>query len=96
MANIYGRILTITITGQVAQPLGTAAGYAAVGTIPALSEYLKTGIVKYAKYNTGYTGQVNILPSGTIQVGYTQRSSDGSSENIPSGQNVYIKETFII
>ena len=47
MANIYGRILTITVIGETAQELATIDGYAAVGTISELSKYLQTSIVKY-------------------------------------------------
>ena len=95
-ARISGKTVTITITGTTAQELNLASTYSRVATITELAEYLSSSIAKYAIFNSSYYGQINILTSGSVQIGYLRNISDGLPAVLPSGTNVYIRETFVM
>ena len=95
-ARISGNTITITITGETAKELNLASTYYRVGTITEITKYLSESIAKYTIFNSTYFGQINILESGTVQIGYTRKISDASSAALPVGTSVYIRETFVV
>lgn len=95
-ARISGNTITITITGETAKELNLASTYYRVGTITEIAKYLSESVAKYAMFNSTYFGQINILESGTVQIGYTRKISDAASVALPAGTSVYIRETFVV
>lgn len=95
---VTGNVIEIIISGTTAQQLSTAGGYVTAAMISAIKPYIpSSGILKYVNLNNIYFGQITVdQNTGSIRIGYTRKISNGESENIPVGINIYVKETFVI
>ena len=89
-------LLRIIIGGTTSAEISTASAYYTIGTVSAVASIIATRQLKYVSYGARYRGQLNITTSGAVQLGYSRSEEDNAAANIPSGQSIYINETFLI
>lgn len=86
-------ILRIKITGSANDALGTNNNYVTIATLPA-GFAPQGGSFKFINFYTEKNCQLQILSSGSVQLGYSR--NNGSPEDITSGDGVRIDESFVI
>lgn len=86
-------ILRIKITGSANDALGTNNNYVTIATLPA-GFAPQGGSFKFINFYTEKNCQLQILSSGSVQLGYSR--NNGSPEDITSGDSVRIDESFVI
>lgn len=92
-----GNIVSVKVfhTSPV-QELGTSTTYGCLGILPVgMRPKSTTNWFKYLMLNNNTFGQLTIEGNGQVSIGFTQDRS-GTPKNIPTNENLYIEETFII
>lgn len=86
-------LVRVKISGTTTGALATASGYVTLATFSDVS--MPVGTLGYAVLSALGYGQIR-LTGGKVDIGYTRKFSDGTTEDIPTGRGIYLDQAFIV
>lgn len=86
-------LIRVKIAGTTTGTLATASGYVTLATFSDVS--MPVGTLGYAVLSALGYGQIR-LTGGKVDIGYTRKFSDGTTEDIPTGRGIYLDQAFIV
>ena len=86
-------LMRVQIYGTTTGTLATANAYVTLATFSDVS--MPVGTLGYAVLSALGYGQIR-LASGKVDIGYTRKFSDGTTEDIPTGRGIYLDQAFIV
>lgn len=86
-------LIRVKIYGTTTATLATANAYVTLATFSDVS--MPAGTLGYAVLSALGYGQIR-LTNGKVDIGYTRKFSDGTTEDIPTGRGLYLDQAFIV
>lgn len=86
-------LMRVKIYGTTTATLATANAYVTLATFSDVS--MPAGTLGYAIFGALGFGQIR-LANGNVDIGYTRKLSDATTEDIPTGRGIWIDQTFIV
>lgn len=86
-------LVRVKISGTTTGVLATSSGYVTLATFSDVS--MPAGTLGYAVLSALGYGQIR-LASGKVDIGYTRKFSDGTTEDIPTGRGIHLDQAFIV